>query len=703
MANKIKSFGIVVILLLVILNIAFADCDSHYVQFNTVITLSQSRACGNDAVGIYISNLPDCNGYNLTVTNYTSYGPILCPPMEIKGGQAACYFKAPDEVVENREIWANVLNLDGHIINGKSALINLTKRPVFKQCFDKFGALIQNGGCNDSCTDNPTLQKWQNVSAISLPMHFTFGLYETAGTAYNSLNIIKDNAVVHSVLNVDNNQSYKVINCGPITSANCHCTTCEQTSNGKLWTSNDEVLKNVFGSPPSWTGVYQCSGNTYAPPNIFNSTGQPIVTAPGATDYPYNESGCKGPLGCSFETHTMIRYQYEWNMSYDLITTAYSKTDYVPMFVGYNQTEADSSGVGQAVSGGCTGNNLCYTEVPLCGDGKCDVTGGENCNTCPVDCFKTASTTNPKENGDCIANGCTSCLSSDTKFADARGCVLNYKKEGDDCDCKDQCKEQDKELQCTWDTAQGTKLAPRGKCCPTNEVWNGTDCIMYRQIVLTDVKFEFKSVKESPTMSTSVIKAICCDVGADQTWVKVTYTFLNKGILPETIKVTSYFDEETQSRGLWGNNGWGGTAYADEHDVTIPGGGINTKTVSFHKCCVRTSGAMCNKVHNGVNYDFTEKPSGNNAPSLTIQFKSTTPDLHFKYDKLGKLNLQAVICDTTTRACLKTDEDGPNPSGLPITFSNGNYGAVCGGRDFGWGGKVPNPFLLVTCCDPFQC
>jgi len=89
-----------------------------------------------------------------------------------------------------------------------------------------------------------------------------------------------------------------------------------------------------------------------------------------------------------------------------------------------------------------------------CGNGICNATVGENCESCSKDCPGGGTTC-----GDLNSV----CCPADSK-ADYSGCTIDKdKKEGDSCFCNSQC---GKDLSC-----DETK-----HCCPSGKTWNGTSC-----------------------------------------------------------------------------------------------------------------------------------------------------------------------------------------------------------------------------------
>jgi len=718
-SNALKIL-LVFVLLFSLFSCASAACDASYVYSSIVISLSQYKACGNDTILVSASNLSECTGKNFTVTFEGIVTP-LCTEQKIIGGQAVCYFNAPDIIGENKKVTVNVLGVASNY-----TLINLTSRPVFQQCYNAFDV---PAWCNETCTDNPSVRKWQDVAAISLPLHFTFGVFEKASTSYTAATPvpIANNTMLHGLMNIKKDPNIKLLNCGAISTASCGCTTCQQSSSNPIWRPNTtsawtaqyNAQRDVFGNS-SWPGVYICNdappagtplNQKYAPPNIINKSNPTQVLVANAPEYATGTpSGCKGEESCAFETHNMTRYEYEWEASYDLITTAYSKTDYVPMYVGYGQMPVTApvagAAVAAAVSGGCVGDSLCYTEVPLCGDDVCDTLTGENCNTCPKDCFKPKDINNRNFNGDCNV-GCSACPSSDTSWADARGCVIAYKTQEMDCDCDSQCKESGKPtMACARETeVQGTNLEPRGKCCPVGEVWNRNydsgkgRCEIRRQVLLQKVEFEFA---DNTGRDYGFDHWFCCQNRDPIRWVKATFVFANTAIIKESVRVTAYFYQEQP--GFLDNVYY--QEYSKEFTIDSKPG---TAEFYFDWSCVRTSIDGCYRTSSPVdksthqfNYSATDDQK---VPYFVIHFTPLPAlDVPTGY-ATGRLDDEYIYCDTTNMACA-TGNAPPStslvPQGFditPLTNGPGEITGMCGGINRGC-----LPFLFYpVCCDAWDC
>ena len=607
--------------------LALSSCTSDYINSSLVIHLSQKKACGNDTIGLAVSNISWCDNQSINVTFDTpSSTPALCNSsrMKITDGESVCFFSTPTGYLGEKDIWVNVIDNTG-VTKSKNVKFTIASRPSFQMCFNKYG--VGDIWCNQACTDNPIKRTWQNVYSVSLPLHFTFGITDSLTKNYSSLANVTTNSQLYGFL------SGNLTNCGAFSSGGCGCKTC-----ATLYRPGPNAVSQNLFTTTGWTdlGVYSCnataSGTTtpansyYTPPNIINSANNPVVIkAPN-----YLTSGCKDMTGCSAEMHNITRYKYEWDMSYDLIVTAYSKTDYVPMFVGFNQT-SDSGFLG----GTCAGNSLCYTEVPMCGDNECEVSSGENCLTCPSDCGGTAD--GGIFEGHCAygTDWCTGCRVTDYSI-DERGCFITKKNETEDCECASgQCMSG---LTCTWSTIQGPPLSPKGKCCPTGQIWNTlyNHCEKPRGLVITDIEFEFKDNNNWLN---------CCPCSDKFKWLRANYTIQNVGTAKETFTVQSGFSQEDCPGAGCAAQGPAGTSYpkyfTEQVTNLTPG---DSATVSFHWSCVRTSMETCDTAFAERTYDscinYYNKSCMYNFPSQCVSCINQRIPTQF----INPANGQAVVC-----------------------------------------------------------
>ncbi|MBS3055361.1 MAG: hypothetical protein J4452_02640 [Candidatus Aenigmarchaeota archaeon] len=106
-----------------------------------------------------------------------------------------------------------------------------------------------------------------------------------------------------------------------------------------------------------------------------------------------------------------------------------------------------------------------------CGNGICNTTASENCQSCSKDCLGAGTT---------CSDFNFVCCPSDGK-ADSLGCTVNKDlKEKSKCNCNSQCATN---LQC--DTS--------GHCCPEGKIWNGTDCFFRKTYKLLFVPIDYSS------------------------------------------------------------------------------------------------------------------------------------------------------------------------------------------------------------------
>jgi len=182
-------------------------------------------------------------------------------------------------------------------------------------------------------------------------------------------------------------------------------------------------------------------------------------------------------------THNATRYTYKWDIDFDAIVTVYNPSEMIPISVGTGQkltSSADSATV-TSLLGDCSGNNICYTDLPLCGDGICDTTAGERCWNCPADCATddagysgicVGGTPQDRDKYDDQYGGCTRCQSSQV---DTRGCISKYSLESGDCVCDSDCGWTSDVLHerytCVRVDKIGNSLTP-GKCCLEDFSWD---------------------------------------------------------------------------------------------------------------------------------------------------------------------------------------------------------------------------------------
>ncbi len=150
----------------------------------------------------------------------------------------------------------------------------------------------------------------------------------------------------------------------------------------------------------------------------------------------------------------IIRHEYTWKIKpFNFLIFNILKDIYVPMLTGFNQTQSSSGLSGSA----CIGNSTCYSKMPYCGDGVCDVEDGESCLNCKADCGCGINTF-----------GCFG-LPNVPEFTDSHGCILRYHKYEENCSFSEEC-DPNEGLKCVFDTTHGKSEI--GHCCKPGEIWD---------------------------------------------------------------------------------------------------------------------------------------------------------------------------------------------------------------------------------------
>ena len=646
------------------------------------LTLSKNVACGNDTIIAQITGLKNCTGSTVELKIGSD---VLCTTYA-RENYAICSFEAPDEIGEK----TIDLYIDSTKI--KSTKLTLNKRPPFEQCYDKYGTPVD---CSDNCTDKAPQRRWKEVKSVSIPLHFSFGQIDNPILGYsNSLTCGSETY---------RNFTYG-INCYGGTAPNgpkgpkCDCISCNDP-NYVCDINSDSNYANLerwlFGNQQNY---YRCVNGKIAQgcyvPNSY-----------------YSQS-CISSTGCSYDTHKAIRYTYTWRINYKLATTVMSTTDYVPMFLGYNQTQTGSKTT--QITGGCSGDSVCYTEVPICGDGVCDYNGGERCWNCPQDCGASADGTKPEFDGSCSLIGCSRCPTTDLTFSDVRGCIKKYKEWGEECTCSTMCASG---LKCVY-KEYGVGKTPKerlqehtvvpGHCCKSNEKWNAlrNRCEVKRGLIVTNVEWEFaeeqyeglslapKNVWEkiSPGvyLSDAFINSVkylrqkqlwCCNFKsvADAMWLKAKITVKNEGDMQEEFELKSSPDIDIQL----GTKEFSGSA------TILPG---ETKTFEFIWDCIRTYPGVCQRTivcKSPGDCKFTNAYDAHSAfrifiyPTYITQGENSIEGL---YDS-------SVYCDSTTLACT---------NGISVRATGNIPDGFCGGVDnpLDWTIAVWPPGMPVD-CNPF--
>jgi hypothetical protein len=656
------------------------------------------------------------------------------------------YFDIPKDVPPTGTIG---LRIDIQSQSGFFKTLNVVTRPSPEICYSLYGDVID---CAQACTDVPFERRWELVQPSSLPMHFTFA----TATVYTP------NLLSADIGCTNYNDTYGLykggIDCCSIP-VKCGCKTCAQlTENGPFWRPyvdpNKTVQNAVYGGPKSyptgssvskWSGIYyepQADGTAIvAPPNSFADKN---INAPEFYNAasPETSSGCNGTVRCDYETHNVTRYTYEWTVDYDVVTTAYSKKDYVPMYVGYGQkpsVDATNAEIQKVLSGPCEDGNLCYTEVPFCGDGVCDTAAGERCWNCEKDCGGGPNTAkgwlgNCTHNATLGANwwknqygGCSRCPLADADHVDPRGCIIKYKQEGETCNCNvGECgwgnpdsniSGSASKLECITTNLDGSLIEKGGRCCHSDEVWDpnyqfwdpnndgntadGIDinkdgikdekdgqgaCVVPREIEARDLQIN----KVSESSPRDWVPTICCgSERSSASWLDVTFTIENQGkIEPEKYDASIKFYEEKNDAGGWGNF-WekavssANPPFAYSHSFNdvkaYPGSPLTGTGTKERVACAFTSASKCDTQGNYMD------STGKLVPLPQKATKHSLINITIKPDDIAKdlkghnypsmLEYSNLSCDT-----------GPNPKNDLAYCSNGQTlqlpagtTSICGG------------------------
>jgi hypothetical protein len=500
------------------------------------------------------------------------------------------------------------------------------------------------------------------------------------------------------------------------------------------------VQNTVYGGPTyyppgssvaSWPGIYyepQSDGTAIvAPPNSFADNNILAKEFNNAAN-PALSSGCNGTVRCDYETHNVTRYTYKWTVDYDVVTTAYSKKDYVPMYVGYNQessVDAANADIQKSLSGPCEGGSLCYTEVPFCGDGVCDTAAGERCWNCEKDC---GGRPDPDKGwlGDCKHDpqsgtkwwinqygNCSRCPLADANDVDPRGCVIRYKQEGETCSCnvgecgwgnpESNIKGDASKLECVATNLDGSAIEKGGRCCHSDEVWdptyeatnkidisgdgkyNGGACVVPRELVPRDLQI----TKVSESSPKEWVPTICCgSERSSASWLDVTFTIENQGkIEPEKYDASIKFMEEKNDAGWWGNL-WesrvstASTPFAYSHsfdNVKIyPGSPKTGNNIKERVACAFTSASKCETPVKGY-----MEPSGTISPDANVRHSFI--NITIKPEEIAK-NLKGHNYSSILKYNNLSCDTGPNPKNNLAYCSDGRTvqlpegaTAVCGG------------------------
>ena len=448
-------------------------CDAH-------ISLSKGVACGNDTIAMSINGIENCTEPSVSfILKNDTYSKVLCTT-DLNNGYAACVVKIPD-VLGKYYIYVNTSTGTLPVVSS----LTINKRPTStQQLYGPEGKLLED----TNCTDKNPLRMWQDVKLVSLPLHFSFGQRDSS------------NLLLSSSLNCGGstygNFTYGVNCYGGATpnGPDCSCPQCNDPSYYCNATANDE---NRNLTRWLWTAT---PGNDFK----YYACGATGVLQGVCYQHQTNYSKSCVDSHCTYDTHKTLRTTYSWGYSYDMVNFVSSDNEYIPMFMGYNQTPV--GGETEKFTGACSGDNNCYTEVPICGDGVCDVNLGERCWNCPQDCGANANGQRPDFVGHCTNDNpdryCSRCPTTDPTFSDPRGCVIKFKQRGENATCKAMC---DSGLEAThyyYDV--GSTPEDRVKthpfddnhfvCCAPHEMWNVLRhrCEQERGVIVTDISIDYR-------------------------------------------------------------------------------------------------------------------------------------------------------------------------------------------------------------------
>ena len=657
---------------------------------NAQLSVLKNVACVNDTIAISINGIEDCeDGRKVT---FILDGPKLVDlcQVELMNGYAACVAKLPD-TPGKYNIYAYLDDTELPVVS----TIKINNIPsTYTQLYGPNGEPLEA----PECTDKNPLRMWEDVKLVSLPLHFSFGQMAVNRWLFPSSSISCGRDTYRFF-------TYGV-NCYGGTAPNgpdCNCSNCEdadyycEASN----TNNANLVRWLWqNNPPSDYKYYACDSSG----NILENT---------CYHHQLDYSRECSDTFCEYDTHEVTRTTYSWKYSYDIVNYVSSDFEFIPMFMGYNQSPV--GGDTDKFTGSCTGDNNCYTEVPICGDGVCDTQLGERCWNCPSDCNASADGQRPDFTGHCSwgKEYCSRCPTTDPTFSDPRGCVIEFKEWGDEASCDLMCNPFEgltgtDEQYGIGDTIR-EKLDPsyleNFRCCKGNETWNAERgrCEVKRGIVVDRVDLEFKRVSSD----------WCCgqlfmgknNFGA----VNVTLHIHNAGDVAETVTVKANLGVGLGSRfTLFDivlpevkliNLALGGKleGYGEEQTRTVTIGAHNDGEVSFIWKCVVTDKGDCYTV-----YDFGEHGE---TPFLMYTITVDDPQKQLYGDEADINGYYTPIDICTTNS----GELHTNPcefdKGTTLQPSGDNFNILCGGSwsDVSNCAASPNPLSgFVADCNPFD-
>ena len=383
-----------------------------------VVDYSKTTGYPGDVISLIVSNLTKCDENKFVYVKDMDSGDILASST-VRNGSSLISITIPPgtPVGTNMNI---AVYLEGYNTPLNTATLTIYEKPTHT-CYDKFGNNL--GECGVKINPHNPLLQYSSVKGVSLPLHFTFGFNDS-------------NVILQSNAGVDESEfdTFGFFTTGVhSTTVDESCLTCEDAK----CSGGDSISNCLFRG-----------GDYYKLDNTYNCN---------QGNHWYSSATSCSSHTSQKDEHTLVRNKYKWNLSYDSIVYYLSTQEFFPAKIGVNSTKwKQDSTLDDTQPSECHGNKTCYTDVPFCGDGVCDVKSGERCWNCPQDCA-TGKDLAHGFNGDCINNGCNFCgAPRDPKYVDPRGCIVEFKGEGEKCYCHD--------LTSSDLTIGGTTVKLRGLC-----------------------------------------------------------------------------------------------------------------------------------------------------------------------------------------------------------------------------------------------
>jgi len=666
------------------------SCDACDAQMD----LSKGVACGGDVIAMSINGIKNCAD-NTEISfvlrdKDNTHEDVLCTTT-ITNGYAACVVKAPENT-GRYYIYANTSHGDLPVVSS----LTINERPTSTtQLYGPNGEPLEDV----NCTNKNPLRMWQDVKLVSLPLHFSFGQFSTNNQIFKSSSI-------GCGQDTYGNFTYGV-NCYGGTASGgpaCNCPYCNDPSyycNATANEENENLTRWLWTSDPGNDfKYYACDEDK----NVLEG-----VCYHNQTNYSQSCSDSH----CAYDTHIVNRTTYGWSYSYNMVNFVSSNDEFIPMFVGYNQSPV--GGETEKFTGGCSGDSNCYTEVPICGDGVCDVESGERCWNCPQDCGENANGQRSDFIGHCSntdSSYCSRCPTTDPTFSDPRGCVIRFKERGENASCPLMCADG---LKAT-DSYYGEGDTPHDRvklhehkldhyvCCGPDEEWNvlRNRCEARRGIVVDSIDINYKHVN-------SLNNEWCCGQSlsgkTDFGYANITFNLHNYNEYePETFTFTTdlgvglgpdafLYDIDFLKLNYHGK-------FFKTYSQTITLGPGIQKPVSLLWQCVVTDKEDC--------YTTLPFPSGKSEKSTPYIIYYITPSEKTKTiggytSSIEGLYQDEEYCSTDKE--LLIDQGGKTctyDKDITIDYSNSDpFDALCGGAELPNCASTPIP-LYVADCNPFD-